>query len=91
MKKINWREVEGTQAQEPKELEIGVTTVYLRKDIKQTTKNDNGNEIPVWTYKEAQMSHREYEDYLADLEAPSMSLIMQALSDIQADIAMMEV
>lgn len=73
------------------ELEIGKTTVYLRKDVKELSKYDNGNIVSIWVYEEAQLSMQEYEEYLADMETPSVQSIMQHISDIQSEQEMQSI
>lgn len=86
MAKLNWKQVEGTQAEEPSELEAGRTTVYLRRNIEQTEKEDaDGNAITVWSYEEAKLTIEEYAEYVADTEAPSVQLMMQQISGIQSE------
>lgn len=53
----------------PKTIEIGLTTVYLRKDIvKETLTDPTTNESYVkYTYQEAKLSHDEFNDYSNEL------------------------
>ena len=54
-------EVEGTQETRPATLEIGVTTVYKRRNIQQITrKNEDGEFETLWTYQEKTLTLREY-------------------------------
>lgn len=66
-------------------MEIGATTVYLRRNIERIPKEDGDNIIFVWSYEEAQLTPEEYKLYLEDVEAPSILGIMQQISDIQAE------
>lgn len=52
----------------PKAIEIGMTTVYLRKDIVEEVRvNPEGERYPVYTYMEAKMSHAEFNAYAEEL------------------------
>lgn len=77
---MKWRKVSGYK--KPDEIEIGKTTVYLRKSIKKTTDND-GNEM--WSYEEVQLTHEQYKKYCSEMESPAVQDIMQTLNDLQAE------
>lgn len=51
---LNYKYTESTV--KPSEIEVGKTTVYIRKDI---TQGDS-----LWTYQEAKMSLAEYDEFL---------------------------
>lgn len=65
--------------------------VYERKNIRQETRQEDtmgGNEpveITEWVYDERQYTKDEY----ANLNSASTQMIMQTLSDVQADVALM--
>ena len=74
---LNWRNAEGTQPEKPKELDTASSphAVYVRKDIKQEVKEQtDGSTVKVWTYKEAVLNLKEYEQYKKELsECESMA------------------
>lgn len=74
---LNWRKAEGTQPEKPKELDTASSphAVYVRKDIKQEVKEQtDGSTVKVWTYKEAVLNLKEYEQYKKELsECESMA------------------
>ena len=80
---FNWRNAEGTQQEKPKELDttLSLHAVYVRKNIKQETKEQtDGNTVKVWTYKEAILTPKEYEQYQKEL-AECESMAQQELVD----------
>ena len=80
---FNWRNAEGTQQEKPKELDTTLSphAVYVRKNIKQETKEQtDGNTVKVWTYKEAILTPKEYEQYQKEL-AECESMAQQELVD----------
>lgn len=81
---LNYKPV--TSMVKPSEIEFGVTTVYMRKDISSEEKSlDNGSTVTVWTYQEAQMSLKEFENYskLAPHNLDNNQLlIMDAIADL---------
>ena len=91
MKSLNWKSVEGTQEEQPLELETTSRGVVLRKDITQTEKETEEGKVTYWTYQEVRMTTEEYAEYLGDLQAPSVLEIMQLLSDVQAEQEMANV
>lgn len=55
---------------EPQELETGVTTVYLRKDIaREERTTEQGETYAIWTYQEAKLSHDEFNNYIKLVQA----------------------
>ena len=91
MKRLNYRTIEGYQPQKPKlvDLTSSSTAVYLRRNIEEVpTYDKEGNPTggTHWRYDEAILTPVEYEDYLADVQSPSVELIMQTLSDMQLQI-----
>lgn len=80
---INWRTVEGTQPERPKETDTTSSpcAVYLRKNITQKTKpQENGDTVTVWVYEEAKLSLSEYAQYQKEL-AECGSLSQQELME----------
>lgn len=80
---------EGTQAEKPAELDrtSSPSTVYLRKDIVQTTRTEeDGTEVIVWQYEEAEMTVEEFEEYeklLIQAESPAITQLQQQISELQ--------
>lgn len=88
---LNWRTVEGTQLEKPEEVEIGITTVYLRRNIERTPKDYGDQIIFVWQYEESQLTLEEYAEYKEDMGKPSIQSIMQQISGIQAEQEMQSI
>lgn len=80
---------EGTQAEKPAELDrtSSPSTVYLRKNIVQKVRTDeDGTEVIVWEYEEAEMTSAEFEKYeklLIQAESPAITQLQQQISEIQ--------
>ena len=80
---------EGTQAEKPAELDrtSSPSTVYLRKNIVQKVRTDeDGTEVIVWEYEEAEMTSEEFEKYeklLIQAESPAITQLQQQISEIQ--------
>lgn len=48
----------------PLSIEIGINTVFLRRDISEELRTDmNGNVVKYWIYQEAKMSITEFNEY----------------------------
>lgn len=61
-----YKEVYGTQTDKPKEVEVNVDTVYLRKNIERISQtNENGEIESLWKYLEKTMTVREYAEMKA--------------------------
>lgn len=59
----DWHKVTGTQETKPEEIDrtSSKTTVYLRRNIRQTEQeNTDGDNVKVWEYEEQEMSVEEY-------------------------------
>ena len=80
---------EGTQAEKPAELDrtSSPSTVYLRKNIVQKVRTDeDGTEVIVWEYEEAEMTSAEFEKYeklLIQGESPAITQLQQQISELQ--------
>ena len=80
---------EGTQAEKPAELDrtSSPSTVYLRKNIVQKVRTDeDGTEVIVWEYEEAEMTSAEFEKYeklLIQAESPAITQLQQQISELQ--------
>lgn len=63
---IIWKNVTGCQPNKPDEVDTtsSPTTVYLRRNIRQTEITSGEETIQVWEYEEAQLTKEEYEEYL---------------------------
>lgn len=71
----------------PSEIEFGVTTVYLRKDISEIKSDDD---TVSWSYQEAALSLDEYKQYsnLAPRNIDDNQLIiMNAIADLYDEIS----
>lgn len=68
----------------PEELEVGESTVYFRKDIKEEVrKNEDKTETTFYTYEEATQSLAEFNaNMLIKTEANQIS-IMKSLAELQ--------
>lgn len=69
---MKWKTVTGYA--EPQEVEEGKTTVYLRRNIGQTTDNE-GNDA--WCYEECQMTPAEYGKYLEAAASAEMLILLE--------------
>lgn len=69
----------------PEELEVGVSTVYFRKDIKEEVReNEDKTKTTFYTYEEATQSLAEFNaNMLIKTEINQIS-IMKSLADLQA-------
>ena len=86
---LNWRKAEGTQTEKPKEIDTAASPlcVYLRKNIQQETREQQGGEsMSVWTYEEAVLTLAEYAQYKKEL-ADCNSLSQQEL--IESNLVVM--
>lgn len=72
MKSVKWKKVTGYK--NPPEVEMGKTTVYLRKNIEEITDKE---ENAAWSYDECQMSLAEYEKYLEVVASAEMSILLE--------------
>lgn len=76
----------------PESVEIGKTTIFIRTDIKKETRTDTfGDEIAIWTYKEAKMSPDDFTTYASllsskdvvnSVNANNQLSIMDAIADL---------
>ena len=81
----------------PQSVEIGVGTVYLRKDIVLKTRTDEqNNKFQYWTYQEATLTTEEFNTnanaiLLSDQKdgADSQLVVMEAIADLYDILAMM--
>ncbi len=81
----------------PEQVEVAGETVYLRKDIKESKREDmNGGTVSYWTYQEAAMPVEEFNrNSSALLMARQINgdgdrlAIMEAIADLYDALAMM--
>ena len=82
----NWIVVHSSSETRPSELDTTSSNfvVYERENIHQESRIDesSGIEITEWVYNERTMTKEEYES----LSSPATRLLMQNLSDIEANI-----
>lgn len=68
---------EGSQEEKPKNIDTtsSATVVYLRKNIERITKVDemSGEEVQLWQYEEAIVTHDEYDEYVATAQTKARS------------------
>ena len=80
----------------PQNVEVGVGTVYLRKDIILETRIDEqNNKLHYWTYQEATLTTEEFNNnasaiLLSDQKdgADSQMVLMEAIADLYDVLAM---
>lgn len=66
---LNYKYAESTV--QPTALEVTVGTVYLRKDITSITRtSEQGDKTTYWTYQEAALTPREFNEYTNRLKTP---------------------
>lgn len=81
----------------PEQVQISGDTVYLRKDIKESKREDmDGRTVSYWTYQEAAMSTEEFNRNSSDLllkrqlnSDGDMLAIMEAMADMYDVLAML--
>lgn len=70
---MEWIKSESTERPETVDTTSSKTSVYLRRNIKETTRADEeGDETTWYEYEEAKLTHAEYEEYLQVVEAVNM-------------------
>jgi hypothetical protein len=88
---IIYRQVEGTQDERPLEFEQTESTIYLRKNIEKTEKTSKNGTTSMWKYDEAKLTPDEYTQYASEISMINANeMIMQAISDLQADITLIQ-
>ena len=81
----------------PEQVQISSDTVYLRKDIKESKREDmDGGTVSYWTYQEAAMSTEEFNRNSSALllkrqlnSDGDMLAIMEAMADLYDVVAML--
>ena len=68
------------------------TVVYQRKNIEEQIRKgiDGEEDHTVYVYSERTMSQEEYAQLQAELESPATKMIMQSMSSIEMNMAMMQ-
>lgn len=70
---MKWIKSESTVKPEAIDMISSETSVYLRRNIKETTRTDEeGDETTWYEYEEAKLAHAQYEEYLQVAEAVNM-------------------
>lgn len=64
---IQWKDVESTVQPAETDSQISTNGVYLRKDITQQTRSNNGITTNLWLYKEAFLSKEEHLQYIDEI------------------------
>ena len=84
----NWKTVQDSREEMPEELDTKTSRVlvYKRKNIRrEQLENPDGSQSTVWAYEQMTYTREQWDE----LTSPAQQQRMQALSDIQADIAML--
>lgn len=86
-----WYKAESMDKPEEWDTASSPTTVYQRKNItEQTRKDESGDDLICYAYDERTMSREEYAALQADLESPATKMIMQQLSAVEMNLAMVQ-
>lgn len=85
----NWITVQCTEKPAETDTTSSPTTVYQRKGFKQVQVPDpfGGESTTLWEYQERQYSRAEWDN----LNSLATQTVMQAISDLQVDVALMGV
>ena len=85
---IVYKYCEGTQTTRPSEIDTDSSKrlVYLRRDIHQITREEDGETVTLWAYEEARLSREEYIKYITENLVPGLlrdtELNSEALCDV---------
>lgn len=81
----------------PDAVEIGKTTIFLRTDVqKETTTDDFGDPVTLWTYKEAKLTPDDFityanllssKDIVNSTNVNNQMIIMEAIADLYDKIS----
>lgn len=77
---LEWKAGETYEEDRPADIEMGVSKVKVRKNIKRTTRNTDEGRKKVWEYEFADMKPEEYDEYknqLAQLDQPFALMIKE--------------
>nr|DAF92322.1 MAG TPA: hypothetical protein [Myoviridae sp. ctBvM24] len=87
-----WYKAESMDKPEEWDTASSPTTVYQRKNITEQTRKDAEGEddLTYYAYDERTMSQEEYVALQADLESPATKMIMQQLSSVEMNLAMVQ-
>lgn len=74
---MEWITTEGTQDERPLEVDAvsSPSCIYVRRNITQKTKTEDGEKKRVWSYDEAQLTPEEYKEYLAEQQREGVKKI----------------
>lgn len=81
---MDWKTRQGTQSKRPEVLDLdsSPSTVYLRKNIAQTTvKGADGTRVKVWQYDECQLTREDYEREPAAINEMAALIEQAAVND----------
>ena len=88
----DWKKVKGTQPDKPEEVDrtSSPSTVYLRKNIEQVTREVEGNDgetVTEWQYDEREMTVEEYENMalMKSVVEENTSGIVESVTQFQKD------
>lgn len=88
----DWKKVTGTQPDKPEEVDrtSSPSTVYLRKNIEQVTREVEGNDgetVTEWQYDEREMTVEEYENMalMKSVVEENTSGIVESVTQFQKD------
>ena len=89
---ISYRKSQSTVRPQELELSSSESTIYLRKNITQCQRKsgDTGSEqdtVIMYEYDQAELTPREYEEYITKQNKERFDILDQALSEIAAAIA----
>ena len=84
--KIEWKHSESTVRPKEVDIESSPTTVYLRRNIQEEQRTDEGETTTWYVYEEAMLTPAEYTVYAAEQAREDNIAIMEALIDIYAEI-----
>ena len=82
---IVYAQHEGSQPTMPNIIEITPTMVYLRRNIEQITREEDGVEVTLWSYEEACLTRSDYAIYAAELAQANVEYVA-VMSDIDLDV-----
>lgn len=77
---MNWKRVTGYK--KPEEVEIGKTTVYLRRNIEEAKDSEDND---CWTYEECSMNHEDYKA-LTSVAVQTLLERLEFQDDVQAEL-----
>ena len=80
---MEWKRVQGSVRPPETDTTSSKTLVYLRKNIKEVTKEQDGTTYTAWEYDEATLTRDEYFGwYLKELQSPALEQTSQAIAPL---------